>query len=94
MNLRSIAVALALAGTIFFSGCGGQSRIEAEYLPIDQKSDFVVKPGMSRNSVEAVYGIPTDIGVTKNGNTYAHYRFDTAVRSVVYDDETVVVAYP
>lgn len=83
------------AVALMAAGCAGRSRIDAEDLSPEYKAAYQVRPGMSRDRVEGVYGMPTDIGLTKEGHALAHYRFGTAIRSVVYDErDRVVVAYP
>ena len=90
-KLMPLLAMVALAA----GACESASRLEAEYLPEERKADFQPRPGMSREQVEGVYGIPTDIGDTKDGQVYAQYKFGEVVRSVVYDaNDRVVVAYP
>lgn len=93
----ALPVLAALALTL--GGCAArspQSFLAADAIPDEEKQAFEVRPGMSRDAVESVLGIPTHLAETKEGNAYAHYDVGQRVmRAVVYDArDRVVVAYP
>lgn len=56
---------------------------------------FDVRPGMMRSVVEASLGQPAQLSRTKEGRIYAMYQMKVFWRSVVYDDNGLVVeVYP
>ncbi|MDX1972342.1 MAG: hypothetical protein SFY68_07410 [Candidatus Sumerlaeia bacterium] len=89
-------VCATLCGFILV-GCAKEDwrGLPPEEIPSLVKEEFEIRPGMNRTQVEEVLGFPSEIGVTKSGETLAQYTWGASVRSVEYTaDDVVIVAYP
>lgn len=96
---RVALIALLAVGMAGAAGCHKRPAIDPNFpaTPEDfaRARSFEVKPGMKRDHIEGIFGIPQHITRGKEGEVLCHYQLENTWRSVQYDDSSrAVVVYP